>query len=235
MPATDPDLAARYNAVRDRIAAACARAGRDPAELTLVAVTKSATAATVRALYELGHRDFGENRARELERKRAALPELSAARWHMIGHLQRNKVNKVLPLCHRIHSIDSSRLARAVSDRVRRAGDPPLPVFVEVNVAGEAAKHGLAPDDLPALFRELAGLSGLRVDGLMTMAPWSDDPETARPVFRRLAEFRDTLQARFLSPAMPLSHLSMGMSGDFEVAVEEGATFLRVGTAILGP
>jgi pyridoxal phosphate enzyme (YggS family) len=223
-------LAARLAAVEERLRAACARAGRDRAAVTLVAVTKTVPAAVAALLPSLGVRDLGESRPQELWRKAATLP---GARWHLVGHLQRNKVERTLPLVHAIHSIDSLRLLEAVEAGCAAglAGHRPLPVLLEVNASGEAAKHGFAPRDVPGLAPALAGLKHVRVDGLMGMAAYEDDPERCRPTFAALRGLRDHLKG-LVGPAHPLDQLSMGMSNDFEVAVEEGATLVRLGTVL---
>lgn len=209
--------------VLERIEAACRRAGRDPAEVTLVAVTKGHDAADVeRNVLRHGHRVLGENRAQELRDKRALLPP--DVTWHFIGNLQRNKV-KYLSGVAMVHSLTTSRLADALDQQAAKDGRP-MSVLIEVNVAGEATKQGVSADEADALARYVRGLSHLRLEGVMTMAPYSDDPDAARPVFRAARALRDELGLR---------ELSMGMSNDFEVAVEEGATLVRVGTAIFAP
>lgn len=230
------DLRANLETVRRRIAAAARRAGRDPGEVTLVAVTKTVAADAIRRLASLGQVDFGENRPQDLVAKRAALagaPGLPAGgvRWHMIGHLQRNKVRQTLGAMDVIHAMDSIELAESVSAEAVRAGRAEVPCFVQVNVSGEESKGGFAPRDLETVLRRVASLPALRIDGLMTMAPQSDSPEDARPVFRALRELRDWARA---SGYLRGSCLSMGMSEDFEVAVEEGATIVRVGRALVG-
>jgi pyridoxal phosphate enzyme (YggS family) len=216
-------LTARLDAVERRLAAACRRAGRRRQDVTLVAVTKTASVAAAAALVDLGVLDLGESRPQELWRKAAALPR--AVRWHLIGHLQRNKIERTLPLVHRIHSVDSPRLLTALEQAGR-----PLEVLLEVNCSGEASKHGFAPDEVSGLAPALAALRHLRVVGLMTMAAAEDDPEHCRPTFARLRALRESL--RDAAPAHPLNELSMGMSNDFEVAVEEGATLVRLGSVL---
>lgn len=218
-------LADNLARVRSRIAAALARSGRDPAGVTLVAVAKTASLETVKTLAALGVADFGENRAQEGVPKAAALPE---ARWHFIGRLQRNKVRKVLEHFSLIHSVDSLPLAEQIA-RVGAETGWAGEVLVEVNMAGEAQKGGVPAAEAEAFFRGLAFFRELRVSGLMAMAPLDPDPEKARPVFRGLRELRDRLRD---ATGLPLPQLSMGMSQDFEVAVEEGATMVRVGTAL---
>ncbi|HEU4339679.1 MAG TPA: YggS family pyridoxal phosphate-dependent enzyme [Planctomycetota bacterium] len=204
--------------VRDRIEAACARSGRDPSRVTLVAVTKAASDAEVEALLDLGVRDLGESRAVEGAARVAKFGR--DVRWHFIGHLQTNKANKVVEAFHVVHSIDRDGLARDLEKKCA-ARNKRLQAFVQVNVSGEATKGGYRPEQAPAA---AAGRwSHLEILGLMTMAP-AGDPEAARPHFRRLRE---------LAAACRIGNLSMGMSDDFEVAVEEGATHIRVGTALL--
>ena len=230
------NLRANLETVRRRIAAAARRAGRDPAEVTLVAVTKTVAEDAIRALASLGQVDFGENRPQDLAAKRAALggsPELPAGgvRWHMIGHLQRNKVRRTLAAMDVVHAIDSLELAETLSSEAVRAGRAEVSCYAQVNVSGEESKGGFAPGDLETTLRRFASLPAVRLDGLMTMAPQGDSPEEARPVFRALRELRDWARA---SGYLRGSCLSMGMSEDFEVAVEEGATIVRVGRALVG-
>jgi pyridoxal phosphate enzyme (YggS family) len=226
---TEPEvravLADRLAGVRDRIASAARRAGRDPAEVTLVAVTKTTTPTVAALAFGLGAVDFGEGRPQELWKKAAAL---TVARWHLIGHLQRNKLDRTVPLVSLIHSVDSERLLDALDAFGRKRGAP-VRVLLEVNCSREEAKGGFRPEDVPALADTLATRTGVTIRGLMTMAPYSDDPETARPVFAELRQLRDRLRA---ATGLPLPDLSMGMSGDFEVGVEEGATFVRVGSTL---
>jgi len=213
-------------AVRGRIAAALARAGDPLRNVTLVGVTKSAPAPAVEALAAAGVRDVGENRVQEAAGK---IPLVRAAlRWHLIGHLQTNKARLAASLFAVVHSVDSERLLAAL-----RGAGRPLDLFLQVNVSGEPSKSGVAPSEARALWRSALAAAPLRPTGLMTIAPNSGDPEEARPVFRALRELRDELNRSGDGP--PLAHLSMGMSGDFDVAVEEGATFVRVGSALLGP
>lgn len=212
--------------VRARISSAAARAGRRAEEVTLVAVTKTVGPEEVRALHDLGVRDFGENRVQELLRKQEALAGLDL-RWHLIGHLQTNKVRKVVGGVALMHSLDSIRLAEAL-DREAAARQATLDCLAEVNVSGEETKGGVSPDWLGPLLDAAAGMAHLRVAGLMTMAPLADDPQTTRPVFRRLRDLRD----RHAGAHPQLTRLSMGMTRDFDVAIEEGADLIRVGTAL---
>ncbi len=232
-PALTTAIADRAARVRDQIAAAADRAGRDPAEVTLVAVTKTRPLATVRAAVRAGLRDLGENRVQELVEKSDALPGASDGgdvRWHLIGSLQRNKARDAAARADLFHALDSLRLADALDKRAAEAGRV-LPVLVQVNVSGEDAKHGVAPDAAPDLLAAVAERDHLRLDGLMGMAALAEDAadldRVVRPSFQRLR--------RLFDDAPGLSVLSMGMSGDFEVAVEEGATHVRVGTALFGP
>jgi pyridoxal phosphate enzyme (YggS family) len=221
-------LRARLDAVEERLRAACRRAGRDRRDVTLVAVTKTVSVEVARPLRELGVLDLGENRPQELWRKAEAIR--SPVRWHLIGHLQRNKVGRTLPLVHLIHSVDSPRLLHALEEEAARR-QVTLPVLLEVNVSREANKLGLTPEEVPGLAPVIAELRHVRLDGLMTMAALEEDPERCRPTFVELRTLRDRLRV-LLGPGHPLVHLSMGMSNDFEVAVEEGATMVRLGTVL---
>jgi pyridoxal phosphate enzyme (YggS family) len=221
-------LADRWNALNARLRAACERSGRPPEDVTLVAVTKTVSAEVATALHELGAVHLGENRPQELWRKAAILP--GSVVWHMIGHLQRNKIERTLPLVEWIHSVDSVRLLEALEGEARKAGRP-VRVLLEVNASREASKHGFAPEELPGLLPRLADLQYARVSGLMTMAAFEEDPERCRPTFRRVRELRDQLASQ-VHPPHQLRELSMGMTNDFEVAVEEGATLVRIGTAL---
>lgn len=221
-------LADRLAAVEERLRAACARAGRPRADVTLVAVTKTVSPEIAALLPALGVVDLGESRPQELWRKAAALAV--PVRWHLIGHLQRNKVERTLSLVHCIHSVDGLRLLDSIEAEAARAGLTPE-VLLEVNVAGEATKGGFAPAEMPGLTPALAALRHVRVRGLMTMAAYTEDPRKARPTFAGLRMLRERLRAA-LGDAAALPHLSMGMSNDFEVAVEEGATLVRLGTVL---
>lgn len=232
-------LAANLDIVRARIAAAARRVGREPDEVTLVAVTKTQPSTVVRAAYDLGLRHFGESRVEEAAGKIGELP--GDIVWHMIGHLQSRKARQAVRLCQVIHSLDRLKIAERLS-REMAEGSGPLPVLLECNVSGEESKDGFAADRwqtdrtqrqvLWSAVEEMLALSNLRLDGLMTMAPLVDDPEETRSTFRRLRVLRDALAAD-LKRAWP--HLSMGMSDDFEVAIEEGATLVRIGRAIFAP
>lgn len=221
-PAERAALTSNVQALRGRIAAACARAGRDPGEVTLVAVTKYTGVHVARGLVAAGVRDLGESRADRVEAMAGALADV-APRWHMVGHLQRNKARRVAGAMDALHSLDSLDLARRL-DGLRPAERPPLEVFVEVRLADVETRSGLDEAALPALLAALAGLGRLRLAGLMGMAP-EGSPEAARPHFQRLRRLRDDL--------LPGGGLSMGMTDDLEVAVEEGATLIRVGRALL--
>ncbi|MBN1484162.1 MAG: YggS family pyridoxal phosphate-dependent enzyme [Chloroflexia bacterium] len=221
--------------VRSRIAAAAGRAGRDPSEVMIVAITKSFPVEVVRLAVAAGLKEIGENRVQEAGRKRAQLADLTGVRWHMVGHLQRNKAKDALELFDLVHSLDSKRLAEELERRAAAAGRV-LPVLVEVNVAGEESKWGFSMEDEHHLLRvveDLLPLAHLRLEGLMTVAPLVEQAEKVRPVFRRLWQLRQSLRQRY--PEAPWTHLSMGMTDDYEVAVEEGATMVRLGRALFGP
>jgi pyridoxal phosphate enzyme (YggS family) len=214
--------------VQSKIAAAAERSGRKATDVELVAVTKTFPVEVIREALEAGQRLFGENRVQELLSKQPALP--SSVRWHLIGHLQSNKVRKVLPVVEAIHSVDSVDLARDINRIAAELGQFPK-VYLEVNVAGEASKHGFAPDKLEAGLEELLALDRLEIQGLMCVPPISKEPEESRKHFAFLREYRDKLEKE---AGVPFPALSMGMSGDYEIAVEEGATVVRVGSAIFG-
>lgn len=218
--------------VRERVRRAAERVGRDPGEITIVAVTKDVDAATVQAALDLGVTDIGENRVQEARDKFPQLKMGPGVRRHMIGHLQRNKVRRALSLFDMFHSLDRPSLAAELSRRAA-AQKRVVPVLVQVNVAGEATKHGVSPEQLLDFVQETAKLPGLRIEGLMTIAPLVHDPEEVRPVFRRLRELsRQVADAGIEGVRMHC--LSMGMTNDFEVAVEEGSTCIRIGTALFG-
>jgi pyridoxal phosphate enzyme (YggS family) len=222
-------LTSRWQAVEERIAAACRRAGRRRDEVTLVAVTKTVSSEVASLLPEmLGAFDLGENRPQELWRKAAVLP--ATVRWHLIGHLQRNKTERTLPLIHLLHSGDSLRLLTAV-DQEAAQRQQPMAVLLEVNASREPAKHGFAPEELPGLVPQMAALRHVAIRGLMTMAALEDDPERCRPTFAAVRRLRDHLRGE-LGPPHDLKELSMGMTNDFEVAIEEGATLVRIGSAL---
>jgi pyridoxal phosphate enzyme (YggS family) len=221
-------LAERLRAVEERLAAACRRAGRRRDEVTLVAVTKTVGPEVARSLPELGVSDVGESRPQELWHKAAAI--VAPVRWHLIGHLQRNKVERTLPLVTLIHSVDSLRLLSALEQECQRQ-QRTVTVLLEVNASGEASKHGFTPEDVPGVTATVNGLKRVTVAGLMTMAAFEEDPQRCRPTFAALRALRDRLQPE-LDARHRLVHLSMGMSNDFEVAVEEGATLVRLGTVL---
>jgi pyridoxal phosphate enzyme (YggS family) len=220
--------------VHERIARAVKRAGRRTEDIALMAVSKTNPPENIRAAYDAGLRLFGENRVQEFAGKAEALRDLHDAEWHMIGHLQTNKAARTAELFHAVDSVDSLKLAEKLDAAARNLGRK-LNVLVEINVGGETAKSGVAPDsqDLEELLSAAPRLEALRFRGLMTVPPFADDPERARPYFRKLRELRDTIAARNLS-AVSMDQLSMGMSHDFETAIEEGSTCVRVGTAIFG-
>src|SRR5271165_4445494 len=220
--------------VRERITVAACRAGRRPEDIALMAVSKTFPAERIREGYLAGLRLFGENRVQEFAGKSDALRDLHDAEWRLIGHLQTNKAAKAVELFAAVDSIDSLRLAQKLNASAQQLGKK-LQVLIEVNVAGEAAKSGVAPEsrELEELLAAAPTLERLEFRGLMTVPPFADDPQQARPYFRKLRELRDQIEARRM-PAVDMKMLSMGMSHDFEVAIEEGSTCVRVGTAIFG-
>jgi PLP dependent protein len=220
--------------VRERVDAAARRAGRAPDSITLMAVSKTFPAGAIREAYAAGLRVFGENRVQEFAEKFGEVRALADAAWHLIGHLQSNKAGKAVELFSVIDSVDSLRLAEKLNGAAAIFGRK-LPVLIEVNVGGETAKSGVAPAsaDLEDLLGAAPRLENLAIEGLMTVPPWSEEAEPARPYFRQLRELRARIAARRL-PAVGMDALSMGMSHDFEVAIEEGSTCVRVGTAIFG-
>ncbi len=223
---TDREIAERLDAVRGRITAAAQHAGRDPASVRVVLASKTQPPEAIRAAYLAGARDFGENYVQEAATKRAALSGLRDLRWHLIGHLQTNKARTAVALFDLIHSLDSARLADAL---VRFRLSPPARTLVEVNLGGEASKSGIAPAEAGRLLD--AARSKVEIAGLMTIPPPVQSAEQARPYFVRLRELRDGLAA---STGLALSELSMGMTDDFETAIEEGATIVRIGRAVFG-
>jgi pyridoxal phosphate enzyme (YggS family) len=224
----------RIARIRERIAASARRAGRVPDELELMAVTKTVSSERIREAYDAGIRLFGENRVQEFEAKSSQVRGLDGARFHMIGHLQRNKSARAVALFSVVESVDSWRIASALNADAGERGIT-LPVLLEINVGGEEQKSGAAPDsvELERLLTGAADLPNLQIEGLMTVPPYTEDAERARPYFRRMRELRDAIARRNL-PAVSMGVLSMGMSHDFEVAIEEGATRVRIGTAIFG-
>ncbi len=224
-------IRSRLADVRARIARAASRAGRDPASIRLVAVSKTFPAAAVRAAVEAGHTEFGENKVQEALQKMDQTADLPI-RWHLIGHLQSNKARKAGARFDVVQSVDGEALIRPLDDAAGTAGRR-LEALVQVDLAGEVTKFGAPEVELPGIFAAAAAASAVRIVGLMAIPPVVDDPEAARPYFRALRDVRDRLRARGIAPAM-LTELSMGMSHDFEVAIEEGATIVRVGSAIFG-
>ena len=213
------ELTTRFASVRQRIVAACERVSRSAETVQLVAVSKTASLRVIEHCIGLGQLDFGENRPQSLWPKAEALPQ---ARWHFIGHLQRNKLDRTVDSTHLMHSVDSLRLLQALSDYGSKRGTP-VPVLLEVNCSGEVQKGGFEPGEVP----DIRPFSGVAVQGLMTMAAQHDDPELCRPAFAQLRQLKEQLGAE-------LPHLSMGMSNDFEVAIEEGATLIRIGSTLFG-
>lgn len=222
------DLATNLNLIQQRITAACARAGRAVDSVQLIAVTKGHPAESIEAASRLGLQVFGENKVQEAKAK---IPLCSSTlHWHMIGHLQTNKCRDAVRLFEMIESVDSLHLAQEIHTACEKAAKT-MRVLLEVNVAGESSKFGYNPEKLLSELEQLNSLSKIEIHGLMTVAPCATDPEKVRPVFRRMRELKTECEKLL---GAPLPHLSMGMSGDFEVAIEEGATMIRVGTALLG-
>jgi len=222
------DIAANLNSIQTRIAAACQRTGRDPASVTLMAVTKTHPPETVQVAAELGILFVGENKVQEARAKIPLCP--GRLRWHMIGHLQSNKVRDAVELFEMIQGVDSLAIAQEINKRCEAASKT-MPILLEVNVAGEASKFGYAPERLLAELAEINALPRIEVHGLMCIPPWKPDAEQVRPHFRQARELKQRCEDIL---GAPLPQLSMGMSGDFEVAIEEGATLVRLGTALFG-
>jgi pyridoxal phosphate enzyme (YggS family) len=220
--------------VQARIVAAARRSGRNPEEITLMGVSKTFPVESIREAYAAGLRIFGENRVQEFSAKAAALRDLPNTEWHMIGHLQTNKAARAAELFDAVDSVDSVRMAEKLNEFAESAGKT-LPVLIEINVGGEKAKSGVAPDshELEQILQGAPQWERLRIQGLMTVPPYSEDPEGSRPYFRQLRQIRESIAARKV-PQIGMSVFSMGMSHDFEVAIEEGSTCVRVGTAIFG-
>ncbi len=217
-----PAIAENLSTIRERIARAAQRAGRRPDDILLIGASKTVDAARIREAFAAGLTHFGENRVQEAEAKLAQLADIRAKTvWSLIGPLQTNKITRALQLFDAIHSVDSVRLAEAISTRAARD----VPVLLEVNIGGEASKSGFPPAELPTACEQARRFPHLRIEGLMTVPPQTLDPEQARPYFQALRRLRDQLG---------LTHLSMGMTGDFEVAIEEGATMVRIGRALFG-
>lgn len=224
LPPESSILAARLDAVETRIRQAADRSGRARSDITLVAVSKKFSAAVIRDAYRAGLRDFGENYIQEFGEKRAQLGDLTGARFHLIGHLQSNKAREASEIFDVVQTVDSPRLLRRL-EAFAAEQNKSLEILIEVKLSPEQSKTGASPEEIPGLLETAAGCVHLRLAGLMTMPPWSENPENSRPYFRQLAQF---------ARKHALLQLSMGMSGDFEVAVEEGATLIRVGTALFG-
>ncbi len=227
-------IAQNVASLRERISAAARRAGRNPDEITVMAVSKTFPAERIREAYAAGLRVFGENRVQEFAGKADALRDLADSEWHLIGHLQSNKAAKAAELFSAVDSVDSVRLAEKLNAAAEKAGKK-ISVLIEINVGGEEAKSGVAPGsaELEQILMAATLWQSLTVRGLMTIPPFTEDPEGARPFFHQLRELRDRIAARHL-PAVSVDVLSLGMSHDFEVAIEEGSTCVRVGTAIFG-
>lgn len=224
------NIKANVEQVRQQVAAAACRAGRDPGAVTIIAVSKTRTVEEIREALAAGMTHLGENRVQELKEKWPAIR--GDAAWHLIGSLQTNKVKPALEMADLIHSLDRDSLAEELARQAQNRGVP-CRCLVQVNVSGEESKHGISPGELPQFLRRISERGAVEVQGLMTMAPLDSEPEAARPHFRRLRELFEQMRELNL-PGISMEHLSMGMSGDFEVAVEEGATLVRVGTAIFG-
>jgi pyridoxal phosphate enzyme (YggS family) len=231
MPSLAHDIATRLPSVRERVSRAAERSGRIPDAIRLIAVSKTFPADMVRAAFEAGQIDFGENKVQEGVKKVEQTRDLGLV-WHLIGHLQSNKAKKAAAAFAYIHAVDSPELLRLLDRAAADAGTKPR-VLVQVDLAGEPTKHGARPEDVPAIFDEAARCTAVTLEGLMLLPPFSENPEDTRPWFRRLRELAHTLASRGV-PAEMVRELSMGMSHDFEIAIEEGATMVRVGTAIFG-
>lgn len=216
--------------VTENIKSACQKAGREPGDVTLIAVSKTKPVSAIREAYEHGIREFGENKVQELVEKQEALPK--DIRWHMIGHLQRNKVKYIVDKAALIHSVDSVRLAEEISREAVKK-QITVSILIEVNIAGEDTKFGAAPEETEALVREIAQLPGIHIEGLMTIAPYVDDAEENRQYFSRLKQLSVDIKRKNIDN-VSMNVLSMGMTGDYMVAVEEGASYVRVGTGIFG-
>jgi pyridoxal phosphate enzyme (YggS family) len=223
------DLARNWQLIEERIRAACERSRRERSDVSLVAVSKGHGPDVVRAAADLGHSLFGESKVQEAKAKISLCP--GRLRWHMIGHLQSNKCRDAVHFFEMIESVDSAALANEVDKWAEKRGKR-LPVLLEVNLAGESSKFGFRPEQLLNELEQINSLLRIEVHGLMTVPPWTSDPEKVRPIFRELRELKEQCEAK-LGASLP--HLSMGMSGDFEVAIEEGATIVRIGTALFGP
>lgn len=232
--AAQPSIAANVFAIRERIARAAARARRDGAEITLMAVSKTVDPARIREAYDAGVRVFGENRVQEFEKKSAALADCGEAEWHLIGHLQTNKAGDAVKAFAGVDSVDSLRLAQKLDSAAGKLGKI-LPVLLEINIGGEESKSGFTPgsDEFAELLAIAGELKYLQIRGLMAIPPFVEDPERSRPYFRQLRELSESIARRGVAGAI-MQTLSMGMSHDFEAAIEEGSTCVRIGTAIFG-
>ncbi len=229
-----PPLSKNIAHVRERIDSAARRAGREPQGVTLMAITKTVSPDRIREAYDAGIRVFGENRVQEFAAKRGALGDLLDADWHMVGHLQSNKAHAAAELFHAIDSVDSVRLLQRLNSAAKALGKT-LPVLIEINIGGEAAKSGTAPEsgELEEMLNFAGQCGSIAIRGLMAVPPYDDDPEKSRPYFRQMAVLFERIAARQFA-GVSMQTLSMGMSHDFEVAIEEGSTCVRVGTAIFG-
>ncbi len=225
----------RIAQVQQEVAEACQRAGRDVNEVSIMAATKTRSVSEIIRAVDAGISDAGENYVQDLLDKKGELDEAgyTGICWHAIGHLQRNKVRYVVPICTMIHSLDSARLAREIDKRAARI-DKVQKVLLEINIAGEESKFGIAPEQAAELAEQVTALDHLQLRGLMTMPPYTDNPEDSRPQFQALRQLADELVSSGL-PAGAMKELSMGMSGDYQVAIEEGATIIRLGTVLFGP
>lgn len=224
-------LKENYLEVRRKIDEACKRAGREPKEVTLISVGKTKPVEMLEEVYEAGSRDFGENKVQEMCDKIEVMPK--DINWHMIGHLQRNKVKYIVGKVSLIHSVDSLRLAEEIDVQAAKNGVDFVPILIEVNAAHEISKFGVSPDDVEQLVTEISELKHVRVKGLMTVAPYVDDPEENRPIFHKMKDLAVDIRNKNIDN-VSMDILSMGMTNDYEIAVEEGATLVRVGTAIFG-
>lgn len=223
-------LRENYQQVKKNVEEACRRSGRNPQEVTLIAVSKTKPVEMLREVYDAGSRDFGENKVQEITEKFDQLPQ--DINWHMIGHLQRNKIKYIIDKVCMIHSVDSLRLAQAIDQEAAKHGLV-MPVLIEVNVAEEESKFGLKTTEVLPFLEEASRLQNISIQGLMTIAPYVENPEENRPVFRQLKQLSIDIEAKNINN-VNVHVLSMGMTGDYEVAIEEGATLVRVGTGIFG-
>lgn len=226
-------LAQKINKVRQRIESACARVNRSPGEITLVAVTKTVSAEIIHTSIRLGLNTFGENRVQDARKKIREIGPREGVSWHMIGHLQTNKAKDALEAFNLIHSVDSLRLCEAINEKANKNGRM-ADVLLELNLSGEETKYGFSEGKICDVIKSMATYSNVRIKGLMTMAPFSDEPEDSRKYFRGLFNLQQQIKKMPLSPNVEMRYLSMGMTQDFEVAIEEGADIIRVGRAIFG-